>query len=406
MAQFRFRAFNPRGQAEQGLIEAHSTAEAIDQLISRGLTPYETVETAQQASQAPWRQRLAYKNGASLALYADFARQMATLLGADLPVDHALRFIATTTSSPSAILAKAVHEAVIAGSALSSAFQNLAPDAPPYIKNLIAAGEHRGNLATTFADLAGLLEGRLAQAEKVKSALLYPAILAVAALAAVGVVVSVLVPALLPLFDDAKAPPPAILAGLHTIAGFVSAYWAEVLIVLLLAVLGFGAVRRSQRGRAALDALWLRVPFFGSLLRKSQTALFAHTLGTLLRSGVSVVSALEMSKSVLTNGVLVAAADTARSKVEEGQRLSQALSSSQAFPQVAVELISVGDEAGKLDVTLSRTAKILDDETQKSVDRGLSYLGPALTVAVGLGVGGLILSVMDAMLSVNELVLK
>jgi len=337
MAQFRFRAFNPRGQAEQGLIEAHSTAEAIDQLISRGLTPYETVETAQQASQAPWRQRLAYKNGASLALYADFARQMATLLGADLPVDHALR---------------------------------------------------------------------LAQAEKVKSALLYPAILAVAALAAVGVVVSVLVPALLPLFDDAKAPPPAILAGLHTIAGFVSAYWAEVLIVLLLAVLGFGAVRRSQRGRAALDALWLRVPFFGSLLRKSQTALFAHTLGTLLRSGVSVVSALEMSKSVLTNGVLVAAADTARSKVEEGQRLSQALSSSQAFPQVAVELISVGDEAGKLDVTLSRTAKILDDETQKSVDRGLSYLGPALTVAVGLGVGGLILSVMDAMLSVNELVLK
>jgi general secretion pathway protein F len=406
VARFRFKAFAANGATESGEIDAGSIEDALDRLASRGLTPFEAVPLGAASSNRPtlslWSPRKT-----PLSFYGSFTRQMASLLEAEIPIDHALKFLANNSGKGRmGPLAGKLHDRVANGVSLSAAIEAEAPDAPAYLANIVKAGEARGSLAVTFSELATFIEARVALADKLKASLTYPLILAAAAMVALGIIVTVLVPALLPLFEDAGAAPPFALTMLAWIATAISAHWLQLLALMFAVVTASKVALRSQRLRHALDGLRLKLPMLGEIHRKSSVALFAHTLGTLVRSGMALVPALEISSSVLTNRVLAASVRTAATRVQEGRRLSLALRETGAFPDLAVQLIALGEESGKLDQTLLRLARMFDDENGKSVETGMTLLGPLLTVVIGLGVGGLIVSVMRAMLSVNELVIK
>lgn len=406
MANYRYKAFDGNGAIVSGAIEAGSSKEALDRLVGRGLTPFEaTISGAANAAQRTSNFRLSKR--VPLSFYAGFTRQMATLLEAEIPIDQVLKFLASGSAPGKfGVLSAKLHERITSGMPLSKALEIEAGDVPLFLSNLVKAGEARGNLAGTFSELADFIEARVALTDKIKSTLTYPLILAVSAVATLIIVITVLVPALMPLFDDAGTPPPAALAVLNRVSTAIAAHWVEIVLVLALVALLVRSLFRSEKIRYALDVFALKIPVLGDYRRQTSSALFAHTLGALLRSGLALVPALEIASSVLSNRVFGSAVRSAKVRVEEGSKMSAALREAGPFPDLVIQLISVGEESGKLDQTLTRLAKMLDSENEKKIEAGMALVAPLLTVAIGLGVGGLILSVMRAMLSVNELVFK
>lgn len=406
--KFAFKAYRADGALETGEIEATTRIEALRALGDRGLMPFlaepaaakhfsATQSTAGSARAMPL----------SLKELAAVARELAVLLKAELPIDTALRLVATSShSGSSGKFASAVLTDLLAGTAFSVAMQNAAPGSPQIIFSLLKAGEGRGNLAASMDEVAAYLERRVGIAQKVRSALAYPAILTITAVVTVVIIVSVLVPALIPLFEGSGRPPPPALSVAH----WVSQQIAEHSMVLAAASLPFvalaGAFLFARRFARPRQNLMLAMPFLSEIKASSEIGAFSRTLGTLLRNGVPMVSAMQTASNVLTTDRFRSAAANATQSTREGRRLADALEETSCFPEMVTRFVAVGEEASRLDDMLLHLASTIEQQLDRRVDKLMTMLGPALTIFIGIMVGGLILSVMQAILSVNEVALK
>jgi general secretion pathway protein F len=212
------------------------------------------------------------------------------------------------------------------------------------------------------------------------------------------------VPGIAPIFAEGGRQMPAVI-------GFVlavQAHWTGIAVVLLIlataATSALVIALRRPPARVAIDRFKLRPPLFGAFILQRETARFARSLGTLLRAGVPLLQASTSARAVIGNRHIGAGVDRALDAVREGSSLHRALERHVELPAVALSMISVGEEAGKLDRMLLRMAAMFEQQTQRTVDRFMTILTPALTLTIAFLVGGLILSVMNAILSINELV--
>ena len=180
-------------------------------------------------------------------------------------------------------------------------------------------------------------------------------------------------------------------------------YWPAAIVLAVAGVAGIVQARRSESVRFGFDQLMLRLPVVRGVVMKGNAARFARTLATLLRSGVSLIPALQIARSVVRNRSIEAALGPVIESVREGESLSAPLKAAGVFPVLAERLITVGEEVGRLDRMLFHVAQIYEKEVQRQIDRFMTLLTPTLTILIGIGVGGLIMSVMTAILSVNEL---
>lgn len=407
MPKFQFKAYNAAGRIEAGEIEARSHDEALSHLNARQLLPFETSEAAPPTRlQSPIRlSRQA--NALSPREYATFMRELAVLLQAELPVDQCLKLLAgQQRSEPMRRFSATVLSSVVAGASLSSALEKHATGAPPVVANLIKAGEARGNLAATLTDISRYLETSLLLRAKIQSALTYPLVLAVVALATIGIIVAGLVPTLMPLFKDNGAQPPVMLKVADTLTAFLSRHWVACLAIVVAIAAGIRIAWQSPPLRQAFQRTLLRMPFFGPLIRDTNTAVLARTLGTLLRNGVPLVAALQVSANALSNAEIAQAVVSATEDVKAGSTLARALRAKGVFSDMSLRFIEVGEEASRLDQMLLHLADMTETETQRRIDHGMTILGPALTIVIGAVVGTLVLSVMQAVMSVNTLVLR
>lgn len=405
MTVFQFKGFDGSGLEKAGQLEALSPTEAADILVQRGLVPFEI----RAATAVKERQRAlpSFFSRPQLTDYGSFARQAANLLEADFPIDHVLKFIAVAPTAPRLkSLADKLLEDITAGSALSSAVDRLAPGAPAYFSSIIRAGEMRGSLGPAFAELATLIETRVAISSRLRSALAYPVILALAATATLSIVLGVLVPTLLPLFEDAGTEPPFILLLARDVAVFFSRYHAPLAAATAAGFLGLLIAWRSEAARTVMARYRLKLPFWGAIERRSCVSIFSHILGTLVRAGTPLLTAMTIAARIPQNIVIVRSFEAARNKVEEGLRLSAALEQSREVPEIATKLIAVGEESGKLDHALIRLARLYEQQNDEAMTGAVTLLGPVLTVLIGGGIGMLMLSVMNATLSVNELAFR
>ncbi len=407
MPRFRYSAYTPAGVVEHGEIDCSNRADALSLLSARGLVPFESAEADGRPAgrnRVPLFRRRPGR--LPLQVYADLTRELSVLLAADIPLDASLRLLTRQTANRRlGRLSERLLTAVTAGQALSAAISAIEPEAPPVLTSLLRAGEARGGLAPALADLAVFFESRIEMQGKIRSALTYPAILCITAVGAIAIIIGVLVPAVMPIFTDNGAPPPLVLRLAHQVGQAVMQQ--EHLIAggaIAVALLGSVLMRR-RAFRTALDRLVLAVPGIGALVQQGSTALFARTLGTLLRNGVSLLPALEIAASVVPSPMVRAAVVEAAERVKEGRRLADALGRTGRFSEFALRFIAVGEEASRLDSMLLHLADLSAKETQRSIDRAMTLVSPILTIGIGAAIGGLFVSIVRALLSVNELVL-
>jgi general secretion pathway protein F len=407
MPKFRYAAFTPAGLIERGEIDCSTRADSLTILSARGLVPFETAEADGPVNTGRRTSILGRSGGSRLKIYADLTRELSTLLTADIPLDASLRLLVQQRANKRlGTLAERLLAAITAGQSLSGAIANADPEAPAVLSSLLRAGEARGGLAPTLADLAAFFENRIETQGKIRSALTYPIILCITALGAIAIIVGALVPAVMPIFADSGMPPPLVLSLANQLGQTIAQQGYLIAIGILAIAMSVSLLVRLAAVRTAMDRLSLALPGIGPLIRQSSTALFARTLGTLLRNGVSLLPALEIAASVVPSFTLRGAVKQAAERVKEGRRLADALAQTAWFSDFALRFVAVGEEASKLDGMLLHLADLSAKETQRTIDRAMTLLSPLLTIGIGALIGGLFVFIVQALLSFNALVLQ
>jgi general secretion pathway protein F len=406
MPSFRYRAYGVDGSLAQGMIDAVSSDEASEMLWAQGLTPFRL--DAKKASDTKWWNRELFSDAKSRrADLLAFTREFAMLNAAEIPLDDALRILQQQASSPrlSALVGGLLAE-IMNGVPLSDALQKQERIFPAEYVAVVRAGEMGGTLGEIFTELADLLERRAEIQSRVQSALVYPSMLVALSLGTLAIIIGGLIPSIAPIFEQSRKPVPTTIQFMLALRND----WLEIAIGAFMIAASAGGVfsflNRKPETRLALDRNKLRIPLLGLFLLQQDTARFARTLGTMLKAGVPLVQAAKSAGSVVINRAIATGIERAIEEIQQGMALHRALRQETALPAIALQMISVGEEAGKLDRMLARVAFMLERQIQSSIDRFMSTLTPALTVGIALMVGALIVPVMNAVLSINDLAAK
>jgi general secretion pathway protein F len=406
MPIYSYKAYGSGGELTEGQIEAASEQAAHDRLWSQKLVPFELVMSG--AATAPWwRRELFAGETLSQSQLAAFTREFATLASAGIPLDDVLRILADQTSSAKTRpITEAILADVLNGGALSDAFEKQGRGFSPEYVSVIRAGEVSGRLGQALEELAALLESRAEARAKVQSALVYPVILIALSLVSLGVITSVLIPNIAPMFAEGGRPVPGTIRVLMSLHEF----WAEILVSLsaiLFASIGIGvAALRRPANRLAFDRFKLRLPIIGMFFLKRETARYTRTLGTLLKAGVPLLQAATSARTAVRNAVLLAGVTTTIDTVREGAPLHIALRRHTVLPPLALRMITIGEEAAKLDAMLLKVAAMFEQQTEHDVARFMTILTPAITLFVAVFIGALIVTIMNAILGLNDLAVQ
>lgn len=394
MPLFRYKALSTAGDALEGQMEAASADEVIARLQDSGHLPIEA-RRADEAAEAGSLLALFRRKDLDARQVLQFTQQLATLLGAGQPLDRALGILMDLPESAQArgVLSR-VREAVRGGAPLSAALEQQHGVFSRLYVNMVRAGEAGGSLHETLARLADYLERSQSLRGRVVNALIYPAILVAMIGLALMFLLGYVVPQFELMYEGLDAELPLLTRVVLGLGAAVRDYWWLMLAALVLLALWADRKRRDPGFMHAFDAWLLRRRLFGPLVARLETARLARTLGTLVRNGVPLLSALGIARNVLGNRVLADAVEAASEAVKTGGGLAHALSAHEGFPRLALQMIQVGEESGELDTMLLKVADAFDLETSHAIERLLAALVPALTVLMSVIVGVVILAIL------------
>ena len=404
MAMFEYKAATGAGEVVNGVLAGSSRASVIAQLQSLGHVPIRVDDAAEQTTTRrsfQWRRERVTADDVG-----DLTRELATLLKAGLPLDRALGIL-TSLSGNDALSAALgdVRDRVKEGSTLADAMEAQEGVFSRFYISLLRAGESGGALEVVLERLADHLERTKETRGALTSALIYPAILVVVALASIFILLGYVVPQFTEMFDGVGQALP--LSTRITIAvGEGLQAWGWVLI--LLAIGGIAFMRRQLANPVSAykwHAMALRAPVLGAIVVKMEVARFAHTLSTLLHNGIPLLKALTIVKDTMGNLVLSRGIEKVTGGLREGQRLADPLSEVPYFSSFAVHMIRVGEESGELEQILHQVATTFDRDTQLTIKRAMTLLEPMLILVLGFIIAAVIISILVAILSINELVI-
>ena len=394
MPLYRYKALNARGEMLDGQMEAASDGEVVLRLQEQGHLPIEAKLAGEAGGDSAWRALFKPKAFAGARL-VQFTQQLATLLGAGQPLDRALTILLELPEDEVARRTIAdVRDAVRGGTSLSTALERQHGAFSKLYINMVRAGEAGGSMQETLQRLADYLERSRALKGRVVNALVYPAILLVMVGLSLLFLLGYVVPQFAAMYESLDAELPLFSRLVLGIGLFVRDWWIVLVAVPALAAWWFDRKRREPAFRDRFDAWLLRQKFAGALVAKLETARLARTLGTLLRNGVPLLTALGIGRNVLGNRLLAADVDAAADEVKNGVSLSTALSRGKRFPRLALQMIQVGEESGALDAMLLKTADTFEHETSLTLDRLLAALVPVVTLVLAGVVGIVILAVL------------
>lgn len=406
MTLYHFEAFAPSGQTIGGVIEADSLPNALSLLRQKGVSPFR-VEPATSASKRSPSRFLSSWGGPGLEWRARLIRQLATLLAAGITLDRALRILVSqSTGRMERNVIDKVLDKVSAGQTLSAALNTTTGQFKADEIGLIKAGEQSGSLVPVLEELSTLLERRLQLHGKLASALIYPAFLLALAPISLIIIATVLVPNIAPLFENSDAVMPFALRAMiwaskefhtHGIIWLLSVIGAFVAIYLLL---------RNQTTYAKAQYLIGKLPMIRIISKRSEASRICRTLGSLLKSGAALQMALSAVSEIISARNSQDRLRAARDAVSGGEKLATALKIVPSLDSYALQMIAIGEETNKLDAMLLYVAETEEKALSSYIDRLMTLLTPILTVVMGLFVGGIVMSIMRAILSVNELVAR
>ncbi len=399
MSLFSYEAIDARGRRQRGEIEADSAREARQLLKARQLLPREIRPVAE-------RQRGAASHAARRLSQSDtvlFLQQLGTLLEAGMPLAEALASIADGFErARSRQVVLAVRQQVLEGESLARALRGQGFD--EIVCNMVAAGEETGQLTSVALRLAELLERRASLRQELMSATLYPAIVLGFGVLVMLFLLAVVVPQVITVFERSGGELPTLTRAVIAISTGLRDHGGWMLLALIGAV---GASRLAMRWpavRARRDRWLLASPMIGTLMSAIETARFCRTLGMLLAGGVPVLDALRIANQGLGLEPLRRLGEQAREQVHEGGSLARALDAGGLMPRLAVRLIRVGEESGRLESMLLKAAEHFEGEVSRKLKRMLTVLEPLLVLVMAVGVGALALAILLPIAQMNELV--
>jgi general secretion pathway protein F len=408
MTLFRYKAITGAGEVVEGELNAADQRDAVNQLHEMGYTPVRADRA--RAEQTARRRRniltmeLTSGRASQVKRAVLFVQDLATLLTAGVALDRALELSGEFSDDDGmAAMLERVLDSVREGKSLADSIAEYGEGFPRYAVGLIRAGEAGGTLARTLNELALSMEREQALKDRVITSLYYPIIVLIAAGVALGVLMTAVVPEFAPLFEDAGKPPPWSIAAILDVNRFLADYWWAVLAAIALLIFMLRTYFRQPDGRRQWHGIVLALPFFGEFFGKVEMARIGRTLGTLLANGVALLPALAVVRDVTNNLILGQALDQAGESLRQGKGLAEPLAQSGYFPAMAIQLIRIGEEAGQLDAMLVRIANIYDREVERSTQRFLAALVPAVTIVMGLAIMGIMLPLLSALFSVYDL---
>jgi type IV pilus assembly protein PilC len=386
MAVFVYQGRTASGN-QNGEIEAPDRSAAVGELRRRSILVTKIAEKS-----AP---KMSFKFGGKVKdkEMAIFTRQFSTMIDAGLPLVQCLNILAEQSESKTLrSVTGQVARHVEAGSTLADALRRHPRTFDDLFTNLVEVGEAGGILDVVLQRLAAYIEKAAALKRKVKAAMVYPCAIIGVALLVVIFMLTFVIPTFAQMFKDLGADLPLPTKIVMMLSDFVRGYILLLIAGMIGAVMALRSYYRTEGGRATIDALMLKLPVFGTLVRKVAVARFTRTLGTLVQSGVPILDGLRITARTAGNKVVEKAVLQCRAAVTEGKTLADPLRTSGVFPPMVTQMISVGEQTGALDAMLSKIADFYDDEVDTAVSTLTSLLEPIMIVFLGVVVGGLVVA--------------
>ncbi len=400
---FAYKAVNSLGETEEGVRDVVDEQQLIAALQAEGYIPIRVVPAGAKSFLGL---RLGIKQSKlSQKDIALFTGELATLLESGLPLDKSLLVLIDLTEDNERVakLIGRVLEKVKGGSTLADALEKQSGIFSKFYLNMIRAGEAGGSLGEVLTRLSEYLERSRELKETVSTALIYPAILLVMSLASLFVMLTFVVPQFSEMFESAGKALPVSTQIVVGLAEWLQSYWW----VLVLGIILLSGYMNLQLADPVKKKVWdgrlLKLPLAGTIILNKETANISRTLGTLLGNGVSILSALSIVRETVDNLILAAAIQDTEEQLKQGKHLSDALMEKGIFPKMAMQMIKMGEETGRLEEMLLRVATIYDKQLRVAIQRMLALLEPALIITLGLMIAGIIVSILLAILSVNDL---
>ncbi len=400
MARYRFKAASTGGEVIEGEMEARDRETVIEHLRAQGYVPIraeEDTQTAKAEGARLFRWRRGRVRPRDVIL---LTRELASLLGARLPIDRALALLAQISpEGASRDFVEEILDQVRDGATLADAMGRHAKLFPNYYVGMIRAGEAGGSLDVVLTRLAEGMEREAALRADVASALRYPVIVIFVAFLSLIFIFTGVIPEFRNLFSGAEAELPLLARGVFAVSEGLEKYGWLIGVILLLGWLTIRLMLRGEQGRLRLHRLILNMSLVGDLVLKIEFARFCRTLGMLLDNGVSHLAAVNIVTGMTENRALAAALSGLGAALGKGEGLSAALGRSRVAPHLVVQLIRVGEESGDLAGMLGRIADMMDDEVRRRLDNILGLLTPVVTIVLGIIVAVIVASMLIAILS-------
>ena len=401
MPAFEYLALEPSGRSQKGVLQADTLRAARSHLRERGLSPLQVEPLQDGTPISRWGGARKSLRGSESVL---LTRQLATLVASGLPIDESLQAVAESSDGSVRALVVALRTRVMEGASLATAMAEFPAAFPPLFHASVAAGESAGRLDTVLLSLADYSEQRDAMRRKVMLALTYPALLTVVALLVVLGLMTWVVPQVVGVFLQYERTLPWATRVLIAVSAAVRDYGAPSALLLLGSAVVAVSVARRPAARQRSDALLLRLPVLGRLLRAVDTARFARTLALLAASAVPLLEALGIAAQVVGNQSLRQALGRVALRVREGQAFARALADTGEFSPIAVKLIASGERSGRLDAMLAEAAAQQERELDTTLGIAMAALGPAVILAVGGLVLFIVLAILLPIFELNSLI--
>jgi len=405
MPVFAYKALNGSGRAVEGLKEADSPKTLRNVLRRDGLFLTEVVGEQKSQAASPEvnvRRWVVGRIGSDDVAIA--TRQLAVLVNAGIPlVDALTALVEQVDHERLKRVLSAVKQRVNEGSSLADALSQHPKVFGTLYVNMIRAGESSGALDVVLYRLADFTESQARLRSKILGTLTYPAVMLVIAGLVMGILFTVVIPKITKIFEDTKVVLPWTTRFLIAFSTFIHDWWWALGVLAAGALFGLARWRRTPAGRARWDVLLLDAPVFGALIRQIAIARFSRTLSTLLKSGVPLLTSLDIVKNIVGNTRLAAVIEQSRESIKEGESIAAPLKRSGEFPPLVYHMVAIGEKSGQLEDMLSNVANAYDSQVETKIAALTSLLEPLMIVLMGLAVAFIVFSILMPILQVNTI---
>lgn len=405
MVLFGYKVRSPQGNILTGTIEAREQRMVIDRLRHQRFIVLEIGEIKKSASKDLLDSINFLKKRVKQKDLVLFSRQLSTLIGAGVPIVQGLTILVEQIENPAfKKVITSVREDIESGTSITEALSRHSTVFGELYVNMVKAGELGGILDIILERLSAYQESAAALRGKIRAAMIYPAAIALVASGVTAFLMIVVVPMFVKIFQQVGAELPLPTQILLMLSNFLKRYIIFLIIGLIAFVVGLRQYYKTEAGSMYIDTLLLKLPLFGPLLRKVAVAKFTRTFGTLVKSGVPILQALDTVARTSGNRVVEKAVLQAKDAIREGERISDPLKASGVFPPMVTQMISVGEETGNLDAMLSKIAEFYEQEVDAAVSGLTSLIEPVVVVFMGVIIGAIAIAMYMPMFQMGAIV--